>query len=518
MKACATAAIATAVLAGWMTRGNAVAVHAQSRLDPIMYTVRFAPDARAMDVDATFPARGRASLELMLPIWSPGFYRIENYATRVQQIAARTIAGAPLDVHPATSNRWTVMTGGSASVTVSYRVAAAERSVTTNWVSADYAVLNGAPTFITLAGEFERPHDVRVVLPPSWTKSMTGLDRAPDGEPNHYLAADYDALVDSPIVAGNPSVQEFDIAGSHHVVVEIGEPGAVAAFDGPRAAIDLRKIVEAQSRLWGGLPFKTYDFLLVFRPGGGGLEHRNSMLATSQAASTQTPAAYMRWLNFISHEYCHAFNVKRLRPIELGPFDYEHEAHTTGLWISEGFTSYYGNLAVTRAGRSSGDDFLASMSAQIRQLQNSPGRLRQTLEQSSADVWTSESVSGVNTNAETSVSYYGKGQVVGFLLDARVRRSTGGSQSLDDVMRLALQRYGGGRGFTAEEFQRTASSVAGADLSAWFARAVASTDELEYEDALDWYGLRFAAGTWTLEARPDATAIQRTRLSALFAQ
>ena len=151
-------------------------------------------------------------------------------------------------------------------------------------------------------------------------------------------------------------------------------------------------------------------------------------------------------------------------------------------------------------------------------LQNAPGRLRQTLEQSSLDVWTSESVSGVNTNANTSVSYYVKGDVVGFLLDATIRRSTAGARRLDEVMRFALQRYGGERGFTAHEFRRTASEIAGTDLSPWFARAVASTEELDYDEALDWYGLRFIPGTWMLDTRVDATSAQRAHLSSLFAQ
>ena len=495
--------------------GAAVTVRAQPALDPIAYVVRFAPDARAIDVTATFPAAGRPTVDLMMPIWSPGFYRVEHYATRVRDVAARGAGGASLGIEQPAPNRWRIATNGSPSVTVSYRVAATERSVTTNWVSAEYAVVNGAPTFITLVEQAHRAHDVRIELPASWTRTMTGLDRAGDGQPNHYIAPDYDTLVDSPIVAGNPSAQEFDVAGSHHVVVEIGE---TAAFDARRAAADLQKIAEAQSRLWGGLPFKTYEFLLVFRPGGGGLEHRNSMLATTQAAATQTDATYARWLNFISHEYCHAFNVKRLRPVELGPFDYEHEARTSGLWISEGFTTYFGNLAVARAGLTSPDAFLLSLSGQIAQLQHAPGRLRQTLEESSLDVWASEGVSGVNTNANTSVSYYIKGNVVGFLLDAAIRRSTGGAKRLDDVMRLALQRYGGSRGFTAEDFRRTASEVAGTDLSAWFARAVASTEELDYDQALDWYGLRFLSDTWTLEAREDATSAQRAHLAALFVQ
>jgi len=489
-----------------------VSIDAQSS-EPVVYTLRFAVEARAIDVEATFPTAGESSVDLMMPIWSPGFYRVENYATRVQQIAARTANGGA-DVGHTTPNRWRVSTNGSPAVTVSYRVAATERSVTTNWVSADYAVVNGAPTFITLAERAHRPHEVHIELPQTWARTMTGLSHSADGRPNHYRAADYDALVDSPIVAGNPAVQEFDVASTHHTAVEIGDTNG---FDSARAAEDLRKIVEAQTRIWGGLPFATYDFLLVFRPGGGGLEHSNSMLATTQATATQ-PANYARWLNFISHEYCHAFNVKRLRPVELGPFDYEHEPHTTGLWISEGFTTYFGTLAVTRAGLTSGDAFLDSMSSQIKQLQNSPGRLRQTLEQSSLDVWTSDGVSGVNTNANTSVSYYGKGTIVGFLLDAKVRRSSNGATSLDDVMRLELRRYGGERGFTADEFRRTASEVAGADLTAWFARATASTDELDYGEALDWYGLRFAPDSWRLEARPDASAAQRGHLAALFAR
>jgi predicted metalloprotease with PDZ domain len=207
--------------------------------------------------------------------------------------------------------------------------------------------------------------------------------------------------------------------------------------------------------------------------------------------------------------------VKRLRPVELGPFDYEREPHTESLWISEGFTSYVGNLAVTRAGLSTPQEFLASLSAQIRQLQNAPGRLVQTLAQSSLDVWTSESVSGVNTNANTSVSYYIKGQIAGFLLDAEVRRATNGARSLDDVMRLAYRRFGGERGFTPEQFRATTGEVAGRDLSAWFRRVVSSTDELDYTAALDWFGLQFVAGEWTLAVRDDATAAQKDHLHAL---
>ena len=405
---------------------------------PVRYTVRFvARSAHLADVEAEFPTDGRASIDLMMAIWSPGFYKVEDYATRVRDVSAHAPDGSPLAVEQPRKNRWRVDAHGASTVVLMYRVVCDERSVTTNFVGDDYAVLNGAPTFITLADWASRPHDVRLELPAGWADAMTALEPAADRAPRHYRAADYDTLVDSPIVAGNPIVQDFEVNGSRHHLVEVGD---VRDFDGARAARDLKAIVEAHARLWGGLPFTTYDFLLVFRPGGGGLEHGNSVLATTQAAATRTETGYLRWLNFISHEYCHAFNVKRLRPIELGPFDYEREPRTPSLWISEGFTSYFGNLAVLRAGLSDERAFLASTSSQIAQLQASPGRLVQTLAQSSLDVWTSEGVSGVNTNANTSVSYYLKGQIAGFLLDAKVRRATNGARSLDDVMRLAYRR------------------------------------------------------------------------------
>jgi predicted metalloprotease with PDZ domain len=376
------------------------------------------------------------------------------------------------------------------------------------------AVLNGAATFLTLVETGKRPHDLQLELAANWKQSMTGLDAAPDGRANHYRAADFDTLVDSPIVAGSPEVHEFEVDGSKHVVVNAGD---FTGWDGKRAAADLEKLVREHRRMWGFLPFKRYVFLCVFRRGGGGLEHRNSTLLTSTATGMRTPASYLSWLTFVSHEYFHAFNVKRLRPVELGPFDYEKEPRTTGLWVAEGITAYYDGLLTTRARLGTAKDFLARLSGNIDRLQKSPGRLQQTLEQASLNVWTS-SLSGLGGDNKT-VSYYVKGPVVAFLLDAKVRQATKGAKSLDQVMKLAYERYSGEKGFPAEQFRKTAEEVAEVDLQAWFKKAVASTEELDYAEALDWFGLRFAPGdgeakTWRLEVRDDATAAQRGRLKA----
>ena len=214
--------------------------------------------------------------------------------------------------------------------------------------------------------------------------------------------------------------------------------------------------------------------------------------------------------------------MKRLRPVELGPFDYENPPQTSSLWISEGLTTYFGDLMVIRAGLGTAQDFLSRLSTNIAQLQTSPGRLAQTLEQSSLDVWNS-GTSGVGRDTATKVSYYVKGPVVGFLLDAKIQRSTEGKKNLGDVMRLAYTRYSKARGFTSEQFRKTAEEVAGADLKEWFRKALASTEELDYSEALDWFGLRFAksdgqaaANAWKLEISDDATEAQKSHLQRLI--
>jgi predicted metalloprotease with PDZ domain len=489
--------------------------------EAIAYTLRVpAPEAHMLDVEARIPSDGRDSLVLMLPIWSPGFYRVEDYAGKIQAISAAGSGGQALALRrwPAPGNRWTVTTGGAAWVTVTYRLLADGRSVTTNWVGPELGVITGPATFITLADAGPRSYDVTLVPPAAWPRAATGLAPAPDGQPDHWRAPDYDDLVDEPIVAGNLDVHAFDVRGHRFELVDVRQP---AAWDGARAAADLARIVRANDLVWHDLPFRRYVFLNVFRRGGGGLEHKTSTLLTASAERATTPEGYRRWLGFVAHEYIHAFNVKRLRPVELGPFDYERAPRTSSLWEAEGVTTYLADLALARAGLGTPEQFLVDISGEIADLQGEPGRLKQTVGQSSLDVW-NNSFSGINADSST-VSYYTKGTVLGFLLDARIRHASGGARSLDDVMRAAYRRYGGAYGFTSGQFRALASEVAGADLIAWFERAVSSTEELDYGEALDWFGLRFADPTasgptrWSLEVRADASDAQRAHLRALVA-
>jgi predicted metalloprotease with PDZ domain len=512
--------------AKWMLTIFALVMAGASRagaqeLDPIAYTLRIpSPDTHEAVVQATVPAAGRPSLDLMMPTWSPGYYRVEDYAANVHDVRAETLDGHPLVVEKTNGNHWRIGTRGERFVKLSYRVFCKQRTVTTNYVDADYGVFNGAPTFITLAENARRPHHVQIELPPGWTAAMTGLDDAPGGQPNQFRAPDYETLVDSPILAGKLGVRRFEVAGKMHFVVSAGD---TAGWDGDRAARDLQTFVEESHRFWGFLPYEKYLFLLLFRSGGGGLEHRNSSLSTV-VARPRPPAdgapapPQARWpsLGLKVHEYFHLFNVKRLRPIELGPFNFEEPPTTGSLWISEGVTSYYSGLLMTRAGLQTPEEYLASLSSLIAKLETSPGRRLQSVERSSLEVW-ANSNSGINPSAST-VSYYNKGSVLGLLLDAKIRRTTIGRASFDDVMRLAYQRYSGARGFTADEFRQTTEEVAGVDLRRWFTSAVSSTDDLDYTDLLEWYGLRFVtstgpAGAWTLARQTDQTAVQRQRLT-----
>jgi len=456
---------------------------------PIYYTVRIpAPQTHYAEVEARFPTGGRRQIEVMMAVWTP--YVIREYARNLEGVTARTADGRPLAIEKSRKNRWRIETGGADPAVVSYRVYCHVMNVQDNWVDQDFALLNGAPTFLTLADHVARPHDVRLVLPADWKASDTGMPRAPGGGAHHYRAADYEMLVDSPIVAGNPAVHEFTVDGKRHYLVDAGEDGV---FDGDRAAGDLARIVRTDERVWGSLPYQAYFFLNILTGGGGGggMEHSNSTALMSSRWGTRTHRAYLRWLELASHEFFHTWNVKRLRPAELKPGEYETEEYTTSLGIAEGFTSYYAPVILHRAGLSTDEELLADLSRMIRELQTTPGRLVQTLSMSSFDTWIKFYHPDENS-VNTSISYYTKGAVAGFLLDARVREATHGAKTLDDVMRLALAHNPMTRGYTPEAFRAAASAVAGTDLKGWFAKVFDSTRELDYQPALDWFGLRFA--------------------------
>lgn len=475
---------------------SAAGLHGADMPEPISYTLSFpAPQTHYLEVEARVPADGQPAIDLVMAVWTPGSYLIREFSRNVEGLTATTEAGEALKAEKTSKNHWRVETHGAPRVVVRYRVYCREMSVRTSFVDSGFALVNAAAAFLTRAGAEGRPHDVRVVPPPEWKVVASPLP-AVDGEAggHTFRAASFDILVDSPLYAGNAAVHSFDAGGRPVLLVTEGEDGTI--WDGPRSAADAAKIFAEQIAFWGGAPFQRYVVFNLLTEAGGGLEHRDSCTLMSSRWKARTREGYLDWLGLVSHELFHAWNGKRLRPVELGPFDFEAENYTRSLWVVEGFTSYYGDLLVHRAGFSTRKEILKELSKTIETLQTTPARKVQALDDASFDAWIKFYRRDENT-PNSATSYYTKGSVVGFLLDAHIRRATGGRKSLDDALRLAYQRFSGDRGFRPDELRHTFEEVAGVGLGDWLARAVDTTAELDYGEALDWYGLRFA------ESDPD---------------
>src|SRR5580704_15498301 len=292
-------AIITTVIA------SAAELTAAPATEMIRYTVRFpAPQTHYVSVEAVLPTASQPEVEVFMPVWTPGSYLVREFARNIEAISVTDPAGKALPFSKSRKNHWLVTTGGATEIRFSYRVYCREMSVRTNWVEDSFALLNGAPTFMTLVGGLSRPHEVTLELPAAWKTTESGMDEVPGGPPHHYRAPDYDALVDSPILAGNPAVYRFEVDGVPHYLVNEGEGGV---WDGPRSAADLEKIVRRYREMWGGLPYRSkYVFLNVLTESGGGLEHRNSFTVMASRWATRTRGAYVSWLNLMSHEYFHA--------------------------------------------------------------------------------------------------------------------------------------------------------------------------------------------------------------------
>src|SRR5690606_20091772 len=303
----------------------------------IRYSLRFpSPSTHYVEVEASYPTGGAPHVDLMMAVWTPGSYLVREYARHVEGVEGASASGASSQgVEKTARNRWRIPTGGQPRVTVRYRVYGREMSVRTNWIEDGFALLNGAPTFLTLGDGLQRPHLVDLTLPERWQTAVSGMPGTGSAD-DPFRAASFDVLVDSPIVAGSPAIHEFDVDGVPHLLVNVNEE---ASWDGARAATDVEAIVRAHRELWGSLPYERYVFLNVISEAGGGLEHANSTVLMTSRWAMGTRQDYLNWLNLVSHELFHVWNIRRLRPRALGPFDYERENYTPSLWVAEGFTS-----------------------------------------------------------------------------------------------------------------------------------------------------------------------------------
>ena len=454
------------------------------------YTHLFEVEMRVND--APLPAQ----INLVMPVWAPGSYLIREFERHVQDFAAKDGQGRELRWEKTNKNTWRVETNGAREMVVTYRVYANDLSVRTNDLNDRHAYWNSVALLMYPEGQLNVPSTLRIVPFGDW-KVATGLPAVP-GKPNTFRAENFDILYDSPFEVGKFKTVSFEVRGVPHRIVIDGEGN----YDLERMRRDVQKVVETEVAMMGEIPYHDYTFILhAADKDDGGLEHLNSTSLIVERHKFWSDSDWKKFLSLVAHEFFHLWNVKRIRPDALGPFDYTRENYTRLLWVAEGITEYYAPLTLRRARLISEQDYLEAVSKNIQSLQDTPGRLLMSVEEASFDAWIKYYRPDENAS-NTQVSYYTKGALVGLLLDLEIRKLSKGAKSLDDVMRyLYAEFYKKNRNYTPADFQRACELMAGASLENFFVRYVHGREELDYNSALQTVGLQLGE---TDQTKPPA--------------
>ncbi|HEU4836311.1 MAG TPA: PDZ domain-containing protein [Pyrinomonadaceae bacterium] len=433
-------------------------------------------------------------LQFQMPKWSPGRYAVFDFAKNVQEFRA----DGP--VTRIDGQTWSVATQGKTTINVSYKVFGNDLSGTFSQLDNRHANYNGGSIFMYVVGHKPDPVKLTIHAPAGWRIVNGRTDRPGQTE---WQFPNWDIMIDTPTeIAPDWTQDDFVVDGKkYHVVVHSFGPEG-----GRRAALvkDIEKIVRAEVAMWGPPEFEEYTFLIHFAAddhSGDGMEHLTSTQII-QPGALADPGVYEGTLGTVSHEFFHVWNVKRLRPLELGPWDFTRPLATRGLWVAEGFTNYYGRLMLRRAGLWDDSGFLKREANTIENIENAPGSRLMSAEESSLSApFIDDAPHAQLTNLEnTAISYYPKGELIGLVMDLLVRGRTKGKASLDDIMRDMYEEfylrspnssyYLRGRGYQTEDLERVATRRAGFDLSDFFKRHIRDVEVLPYEEAFAYVGLR----------------------------
>jgi len=466
----------------------AAAAEVKPVVPEISYTVSMSkPWTHLLEVEMRLKSTAMAeTAEIQMPVWTPGSYLIREYARHVQDFSAQDAAGNNLAWQKTNKNTWQIAAKGAGEIVVRYNVYANELTVRTNELNADHAFFNNAALLMNPKGFTGAPSTLKVNPYGNW-KIATGLPRV-EGQTNTFRAENFDVLYDSPFEVGDFAEAAFTVQNKPHRYVVEGEGN----YDLNRITGDTSKIIEQAYKIFGELPYNDYLFILNLR-GGGGLEHLNSTALQFNRFGL-TGARYKDFLALVAHEYFHLWNVKRIRPDALGPFDYNNENYTKLLWVAEGGTAYYESVLVQRAGILTDKEFLAGKATAFQALQNRPGRFQTSLEEASFDAWIKYYRQDENA-VNNQISYYDKGEIVNFLLDLQIRRDSNGAKSLDDVMRyLYAEFYKKNKNYTPEDYQKISEMMAGKSLDDFFSKYVRGREDIDYNSILSAIGLQLTTG------------------------
>ena len=466
----------------------------QATQAPVHYRIEAAdPHARLFTVTLTV-AHPQEQQELSLPVWIPGSYLVREFSKNLQRLSAQQGRRVPLlqlDKH-----RWRATCRTDRPLVLTYEVCAYDSSVRTAWLDASRGFFNGTSVCLRVHGQEDAPHALEVASTAATAHWSVATGLTPQSIDKRgfgvYAASHYDELVDCPVEMGTFWSGQFTACGvAHRFVVA----GAAPSFDGKRLLADTQKICETAIRFWHGKgkpPIKNYLFMLnAVHDGYGGLEHRNSTALICgrrdlpRTGEARASDGYTTLLGLISHEYFHTWNVKRLRPAEFSRYDYSQENYTELLWFFEGFTSYYDDLLLRRAGLIDDATYLKLLAKATNQVLQTPGRSVQTVAQASFDAWVKYYRQDENTPNAT-VSYYTKGSLVALCLDLTLRRE--GKTTLDDVMRALWKRCAGGP-MTEADLRAELASLAGRSFDNELDQWVHSTAELPLAELLAAHGV-----------------------------
>ena len=475
----------------------------------INYTISF-PEAQAhyADVEMTLSGLAQKTLDLKMPVWAPGSYLVREFTRNIESLDVSS-AGKALPVVKTRKNIWHINVVGKATVTVKYRLYAFEASVRTSFIDADHAFLSSPDFFIYPDGMLNNSSTVRVIPYKGWTTVSTSLEKV-NGDTFTRTAPNYDILFDSPLEVGTQDVFGFKVGATDYEVAMSGGGN----YDKERIKKDFTRIIEEETAVFGENPNKHYTFIIHnYLKGGGGLEHLSSTTLGATRDGYTHEGTYQSFLSLAAHEHFHLWNVKRLRPIALGPFDYDNENYTTNLWIAEGFTAYYQDVIVRRTQLYAPQNYLDLMARQITLLQNQPGVKVQSAAMASYDAWI-KSYRPNENSVNTTISYYTKGAVVAMMLDLEIINYSKGKNSLDDVMQYMYNEYYKvkKRGYTDAEFKLALEKFAGKKLDDFYAKYINGVADIDYNSYLTYAGCKISddlAGTNT--AALGITMIANTR-------
>lgn len=431
------------------------------------------------------------TITVKMPVWAPGSYLVREFSKNVNQVLAVDENNRPLPIHKTSKNAWEIKKGKAKKVIVNYEVYAFELSVRTSFLDLSHGFVSGSGVFCYVDGFQQLPGKLKVYPFEKFSTISTGLSRLEATENSStsmqiFEFANYDMLVDCPLEIGNQEVFYFNVAGTNHEVAIYG----MGNYAMEQMKTDMEKIVSAATNVFHGKnPNKNYTFIIhnVINAQGG-LEHTNSCVLSVNRWTYG--AGYNDFLSLVAHEYFHLWNVKRIRPIELGPFNYDQENYTSLLWVMEGFTSYYDELLLVRAGYYSKEDFLKKLQSTINYVEGSIGSRVQPVAHASYDAWIKAYRPNENS-ANTTMTYYSRGSMLAAYLDALIVQKWNGKKCLDDFLNELLEEYAVNkkRGFTEMEFQATLERFLEMDMDSFFEKYVNGTETPNFQEVFSKVGL-----------------------------